>query len=254
MSRSGQLSVVPAQPVGAVFVARVDLDRGDRYDWHTHAEHQLAWAARGVLSVGTADGTWVLPATRALWLPAGTAHALEAASATAVRSLYFRAASCPVGFGVPTAVAVDRLLAALVVHLARADLPDDARLRAEAVVFDLLVPASAGVVLVPLPRDPRARWVADALSEDPADQRDLAAWARHAGASPRTLARLFAAETGMSFGRWRTQVRMRAALGHLAGGMPVTAVARRVGYATPSAFVAVFRRTFGVTPGTYFGD
>lgn len=133
MSRSGHLSVVPAQPVGAVFVARAELVRGDRYDWHTHREHQLAWAASGVLSVATADGTRVLPVTRALWLPAGTAHALEAAGATTVRSLYFPVTSCPVGFDAPTAVAVDRLLAALVVHLARPDLPDDARLRAEAV-------------------------------------------------------------------------------------------------------------------------
>jgi AraC-like DNA-binding protein len=63
---------------------------------------------------------------------------------------------------------------------------------------------------------------------------------------------LFDAETGMSFGRWRTQARMRAALELLAEGAPVTTVARRVGYVTPSAFVAVFRRAFGVSPRMYF--
>jgi AraC-like DNA-binding protein len=102
-----------------------------------------------------------------------------------------------------------------------------------------------------MPRDPRAAQLATAVIADPADGRDAAAWARHVGASTRTLARVFAAETGMSVARWRTQ-RLRAALIHLAAGTPVAVVARRVGYHTPSAFVAAFRETLGTTPGRYF--
>jgi AraC-like DNA-binding protein len=79
------------------------------------------------------------------------------------------------------------------------------------------------------------------------------AWGRAAGAAGRTLARLFEAETGLSFGRWRTNVRLRAAMLLLAEGEPVAVVAHRVGYATPSAFVAAFRRQLGATPGAFYG-
>ncbi|MGI5176519.1 helix-turn-helix transcriptional regulator [Dactylosporangium sp. CA-152071] len=63
---------------------------------------------------------------------------------------------------------------------------------------------------------------------------------------------MFTDGTGMSFGRWRTNVRLRAALSLLATGTPVAVVARRVGYRSPSAFIAAFRQAFGVSPGAYF--
>jgi AraC-like DNA-binding protein len=72
-----------------------------------------------------------------------------------------------------------------------------------------------------------------------------------AGASRRTLTRLFVRDTGMSFDHWRTQVRRCAALPLLAEGQPVSRVAHSVGYATASAFLAAFRRTVGTTPKRY---
>ncbi|HEY3503784.1 MAG TPA: helix-turn-helix domain-containing protein [Actinocatenispora sp.] len=63
---------------------------------------------------------------------------------------------------------------------------------------------------------------------------------------------LLRARTGLSFTDWRTRVRLSAALEHMAAGRSVAQVARRVGYATPSAFVAAFRRQTGRTPGDYF--
>ena len=98
----------------------------------------------------------------------------------------------------------------------------------------------------------RLALIAQALTDDPADHRDLAAWGRLVGASSRTLARAFVSETGMTFGVWRTQIRLLASLPLLGAGMPVATTARRVGYATPSAFVAAFRRVTGTTPGAYF--
>ena len=67
-----------------------------------------------------------------------------------------------------------------------------------------------------------------------------------------TLERAFAAEAGVPFGRWRTLLRLQAALPMLAAGQPVSRVAGRVGYETPSAFVAAFRRETGQTPAAYF--
>ena len=107
---------------------------------------------------------------------------------------------------------------------------------------------------LPLPQDRRALAVAEALIADPADGRDLEAWARSASASDRTLARLFRAETGLTFGRWRQRRRLLAALERLAAGAPVTVVALDLGYDSPSAFIAMFRRTLGTSPTRYLRD
>ena len=72
-----------------------------------------------------------------------------------------------------------------------------------------------------------------------------------AGASPRSLARLFQAELGMSFTAWRQQARLLEALRRLGDGEPVTTVALDLGYATPSAFTYMFRRALGVPPSRF---
>jgi AraC-like DNA-binding protein len=90
--------------------------------------------------------------------------------------------------------------------------------------------------------------VAAALVADPADTRDLSGYATIAGASVRTLARLFRTETGMSFQQWRRQLRMTEALAQIAQGVPPVRVAAAVGYASVPAFGAAFRETFGTTP------
>jgi AraC-like DNA-binding protein len=108
----------------------------------------------------------------------------------------------------------------------------------------------AGFVL-PLPKDRRLVTVAGALQENPGDSRTLAGWAALAGASERTLARLFLSDTGMSFGDWRQRLRLRLllSLDALEAGDNVTSIALTHGYESPSAFIAAFRATFGSTPG-----
>jgi AraC-like DNA-binding protein len=169
-----------------------------------------------------------------------------------MHSLYLRPARAPAGFDRPTVLAVAPLLAALIAHLGRAELGDAERARAEAVLFDQLVPAPVASVELALPVDERARRVADALLADPADDRGVEALARLAGTSPRTLHRLFQATAGCSLGEWRLRARIRAALELLATGIPVGVVANRVGYRTPSAFVAAFRKVLGTTPAQVF--
>jgi AraC-like DNA-binding protein len=235
---------------------------GTRFDWHTHEDHQLAWAVSGVLSVLTAEATWVLPPTRALWIPAGLPHetATDGGRAT-MRSLYIRPGLFPVSWtetggpravGQPVPVAASPLLAELIAYLGQPGLDAGARARAEALLADLLTPVPVTAISVRMPSAPAARRVADALQADPADRRTLREWGREVGASERTLARAFSAEAGVPFGRWRTLLRLRAALSMLAAGEPVSRVAGRVGYDTPSAFVAAFRRETGQTPGAFF--
>jgi AraC-like DNA-binding protein/quercetin dioxygenase-like cupin family protein len=235
-------------PAGIAF----ELAPADRFVLHAHRRHQLALAARGVLVMGGVDRTWVLPRTRALWIPSGVPHSVAVAGPTTMLSAYVEPDRCPVRWDEPTVVDAGGLLGPLVAHLAHPDLPDDRRARAEAVLWDLLAPLPVTTLAPPLPADERARRVAEGLLADVTDSRSLPAWGRDVGASARTLARLFATETGMGFERWRTTARLAAALPLLAEGTPVGATARAVGYATPSAFVAAFRREVGTTPAEYF--
>ncbi|MGW7270871.1 AraC family transcriptional regulator [Streptomyces sp. NPDC054864] len=244
------MGAVPAG-VGAIVVGNFPLASGQWFIPHSHTQHQLAWARNGVLGVAVDDSYWVLPPTRALWLPAGVVHRTGATREAVLCSLYFEPDRCDVKWSEPTPVGVDGLLAHLIDYLGREDLPDDARLRAEAVVLDLLHPLPSTPIDVPHPTDDRVSAVADVLLADPADSRSLEAHARAIGVSRRTLTRLFVHHTGMHFDRWRTHVRLRAALPLLAEGQPVSRVAHTVGYATPSAFLAAFRRTIGTSPGRY---
>lgn len=252
MSRFGHPAGLLEPPLGAALIGRFVLARGQRYATHAHPTHQLAWAQSGVLTVGVDDTTWVLPPSRALFIPADLPHTTAASTAAELHSLYLRPQQCPELWAHPTVLAAVPMFTALVGHLARADLPADARQRAEAVLFDVLRPAPVASIEIAWPRDDRARRVAREIAADPADERDAAAWARLVGTSERTLSRLFVAETGIGLGRWRTRVRIRRALELVAAGTPVTAVGQRIGYRTASAFIAAFRRELGVTPSRCF--
>jgi AraC-like DNA-binding protein len=226
---------------------------GTRFEWHSHGDHQLAWSPEGVLVVLTeAGGTYVLPPSRALWIPAGTVHETRSSGAAVLRSVYLEPRACPIDWDVPTPVDVSPFLGELIHHLDDRGLGAAERLRAEAVLFDLLLPLRIATIDVRPPTDPRARDVADGLLANPADGRTLHEWGRAVGASSRTLARAFLADTGLSFGRWRTLVRLQASLQHLADQVPVSAIAPLVGYRTTSAYVAAFRAHTGTTPGRYF--
>jgi AraC-like DNA-binding protein len=226
---------------------------GTRFEWHDHPDHQLAWSPEGVLVVLTQGGaSYVLPPSRALWIPAGTVHETRASGVAVLRSVYLEPRRCPIAWDAPTPVAVSALLGELIHHLDDRALGADERSRAERVLFDLLLPLRIATIDVRAPSDPRARDVADGLLADPADPRTLDQWGRAVGASSRTLARAFLDDTGLPFGRWRTLVRLQASLPHLAEQMPVSAVAPLVGYRTTSAYVAAFRAHTGVTPGRYF--
>jgi len=236
------------------FVVTFPMSSATLFDWHVHDDHQLAWASAGVLTVSTEGTTWVLPPSRALWIPAGLPHETAANGRATMRSVYVPQAMSPVQWDVPTVVAASPLLAEVIGYLS-GELTATQREHAEMLLSDLLTPLPVTTLNVkfPSPVDNIAGAVAQKLSDNPADSRTLAEWGRTVGASERTLARAFVTTTGMPFGRWRTLLRLQSALPLLANGEVVSRIAARVGYETPSAFIAAFRRETGVTPAAYFG-
>lgn len=187
-----------------------------RFERHLHDTHQLVWAANGVLTVVADTGTWVLPPSRALWIPAGLPHETIASERSTMRTLYLDVESCPIRWQSPRPVLATALLAALVEHLSQgSDLEPQHRARAEELIFDLLEPVEVATIQVTMPSDERALEVAHALVSDPADTRNLTDWGREVGASGRTL-------TPRVPRRHRYPVRPVAHVGAPPGGHPAS--------------------------------
>lgn len=241
----------PLRP--AIGFAR-DLPEGDMVATHRHAYGQLLYSSDGVLRVATPGGTWVVPPDRAVWIPPMAEHEVLSLTPAGLRNIYVLPRAARAMPGECRVVEVSRLMRELimsVIDLPR-DYPEDgAAGRLVQVMLDQVADAPAVGLHLPMPEEQRLRAVADSLIADPADPRTLDDWARSAGASARTLARLFEAETGLTFGDWRRQLRLHAALTMLAAGEPVTSVALAVGYESPSAFIAMFRAAMGETPGAF---
>ncbi|MBP6901818.1 MAG: helix-turn-helix transcriptional regulator [Burkholderiaceae bacterium] len=243
---------------------------------HRHGWAQLAFCADGVTRLTAEDGTYLVPPSRALWIPPGTEHAVTVLETTTMVTLYLHqpAGLCgpwlpgepppPPDQGQPwqrcRVLEVSDLLRAAVLQLdERPDephLPEPPPTRREALLAALICdelrrapPVRLGI---PLPRDKRLRGLCQAVIEQPARHATLEQWAQDVGASPRTLARLFRDELATSFGRWREQVLLAQALAWSARGRPVAWIAGELGYASPSAFSAMVRRTVGQPPSRLF--
>lgn len=227
------------------------LAPGAAIDAHRHDDHQIVYAGRGVLAVTTSAGSWVAPGTRAIWVPAGTVHAHQAHGELELHLVGLPATENPLALKTPTVLTVGPLLRELIVAYTRTqddNSPERARLRA--VLLDQLRASPQQPLHLPTPTAPLLQTLCDILRADPADSRTLAELGREIGASDRTLSRLFRSELGMTFPQWRTQLRLHHALVLLAQNTPVTSVAHLCGWSSASAFIDVFRRTFGHTPGT----
>lgn len=223
-----------------------------RWETHVHEVDELLCCTHGVLSVVAGDRWWTVPQGSGVWIPAQVEHRAQAGAGAGYCAAYV----VPVAAGrprTPVGVRVSRLLSELLLFLSRPDAEPAVRRRAEDLAFDLIEPDQNSVG-VAMPRDARILPIAQALVADPADERDLVVWAAEVGLSPRTVERVFVDATGMTFGRWRRTVRMHAAAALLADGVLVSEVAALVGYASPSAFIAAFRRTTGRTPRALAGD
>ncbi|MGC2997341.1 AraC family transcriptional regulator [Streptomyces sp. G35A] len=228
------------------------LESGAEIDAHRHDGHQIVYAGRGVLSVTTSAGCWVAPATRAIWVPARTVHAHQAHGDLELHLVGLPARENPLRRDTPAVLAVSPLLRELIIAYTRTgddDSPE--RLRLRAVLLDQLRISVQQPLHLPTPGNPLLRTVCDLLRSDPSDNRTLAELGREVGASSRTLSRLFSDDLGMTFPQWRTQLRLHRALVLLAEQTPVTKVANQCGWSSTSAFIDVFRRAFGHTPGTH---
>jgi len=229
---------------------------GTRLAEHRHSWGQLVFGASGVMRVRAAGAEWLIPPTRAIWLPAGLNHSITMHGEVAMRTLYIdrpRAEALP---DAPHVLAVAPLLREVILHILGIGMLDPvvpAHDRLGGVLIDLILAAAREDLMLPWPVDPRARRLAAHWQRHPEEAQDLAALARMAGASLRSLQRIFPAETGFTLEAWRQRARLIHAVADLAAGASVTEAALGCGYQSAAAFGAAFVRMFGVSPGRYVG-
>ncbi|WP_256078827.1 helix-turn-helix domain-containing protein [Massilia sp. YIM B04103] len=225
------------------------------YDWHRHLRGQLFCVESGLIHVRTRHGSWLLPPHRAGWIPPGEAHQVSISGAMSGWAVLVAPAASAVLPAQPCVLGNSALLRALVQRAA--DWSGQSRLSAHqerllAVLLDEVALAPRERLHLPLPSDRRLQRIAAAILAEPGAGRTLAQWAAWGGLSARSLSRLFLAETGCSFAQWRQQAQLLRALERLAQGEAVASVADALGYANPSSFIAMFRRSFGDSPARYF--
>ena len=241
---------------------------------HSHPWAQVAISTTGVIRLTVPHGAYIVPPSRALWIPPGVEHAVTMVEDADLRTLYFHQPPGRCGPAVARALEepwrqcrvleVSDLLRALVREMPTA--PDDGptstppstpdeRTRERhlnALVLGELRRAAAVKLGVDLPHDKRLRHLCEAVLADPTRHETLADWARDTGASPRTVARLFRQELGSTFTQWRQQVILARAVALAAGRRPINQIAAELGYNSPSAFSAMVRKSVGESPGQFF--
>jgi AraC-like DNA-binding protein len=240
-----------ARPV--TMIAR-NLDSARHLRSHRHSYAQLTLALDGVVRVDAAGSSWIVPPQRAVWIAANIEHAVTIVETARLRPVFVAASRDPFPGETCKVLEVSPLLRELVAALEQLDptAPSGRSRLVSELILDELPRLATLPMRVPMPADKRLKALCDALLADPANTQTLGDWARQAGASERTLARLFEKELGMSFGQWRQQARLAHAAPLIARGLPLAQVAEQLGYASQSAFTAMFRKTFGSPPSAFF--
>lgn len=222
--------------------------------WHRHIRGHVASVDEGVSRVRTESVTLVATSNRAIWIPPGKWHAGVTNAVTSGWNLFISPRASKSLPAEPCIIEVSNLLDALVdkavqwtnaVSLA----PRDRRLMA--VLLDELQMAPQSKGWLAMPKDRRLKRIAEALLDDPGSVRTRDEWAAWAGISSRTLSRHFQEEVHMSFAQWRDQALLLAATERLSQGESVGAISDALGFASPSSFIAMFRRHFGISPLRY---
>lgn len=207
------------------------------------------------MTIRSRDSTWVVPPYRAVWIPASLPHTITMSGVVAMRTLYLQPRLASMLPRSCCVINVSPLLKELIIHACAVRSLKKSiqwQRRLIGVIVDQLEVVQTLPLQLPHLSDARAVRVANALLADPGDRRTLSQLCKRSGASKRTVERLFQQEAGLTFGRWRQQLRLMQAMRFLAEGAKITRAAMEAGYSTPSAFISMFKRALGTTPTKYF--
>lgn len=224
---------------------------------HAHPWHQIVYATSGVLTVAIEGRSFVISPDQAVWLPTGVRHRVGSLFGAEFRSLWIADEAGRRVADLPTVLAVQPLLRALIleaVAIEGQESRDGYAGRVGALILDQLCRAQPLPGALPWPCDGPLLGLCEVFYADPADPRGPEEWGRKLGMSGRTLARRFEVDVGLSLRSWRRRLRLFKAIELMGGGLNVTQTAMQLGYASTSAFVFAFRTGMGCAPQAYMRE
>jgi len=257
-----QFMPTPEHPVRA---KSRKLKAATSIDPHQHPWAQLAFSMTGVIRVQAGRGSYIVPPSRAVWIPPGVEHVVSVVEDAELRAVYLFQDEDHCGPDGPAppdspwrecrVLEVSNLMRELVLQLTVEPgerPPSDREYHLSMLVLDELRHAKSIPLGVDLPHDKRLLALCESVIDDPSRWRTLDEWAGSTGASPRTIARLFRSELGTTFLQWRQQVLLSKALAMAAHKVPMAVISAELGYASASAFTAMVRRSVGAPPSRFF--
>ncbi|KHT62343.1 hypothetical protein RJ45_18000 [Photobacterium gaetbulicola] len=228
---------------------------GSQTHWHNHDWGQWSYAVEGMLIVHTRQGQYVAPPQYAIWIPKGIEHKVISNGAAQMRSLYIETDSlADIPWHEPRVCSITPLVRELILQFCTLPANYD-RLGADGrlaqVLIDQIACLPSASTQLTMPSDKRIATIAELIQQHPEEPRDIEQLGELVGLSGRSVSRLFKQQTGLTFQQWRQRARLLEALNKLESGHAVTRVALECGYDSVSAFVSIFKKQFGVTPGKY---
>lgn len=222
---------------------------------HRHPDAMLAWCYRGTVSVHLADAMWRLAPGQGVWIPAGTAHTARHEGTAIGCYTYVPDQALAAPIRVVTRVQVPRAVQEMMLHLGVNDMDEGLRVRIQSVLIELLQQSAQSFAdaggEVPLPGDERVGGLVRTVLASPGDPRSAGELCAAHGLHERSVLRIFQGDVGMTFGQWRTGVRLTSAARLMIDGDPVGVAGVKSGYASTSAFSAAFKERYGMTPRRY---
>jgi len=236
-----------------VDVSTIDLER----ELHKHSHVQLLYVEKGMITFYVNDICSVVPPESAIWIPSGVKHSMTSSGTVHLHCIYIDGPLSSFPFSVSHTLKISPLTRELIIEMSKLPSHIDAhgpQARLVRTLLDQLAIAPPAPNLLAMPLNPKLRRLAQYLIANPSDRRSIPEWGREIGMSQRTLQRILLKETGMSFGRWRRQFHMLLAVQNLAKGNSVQSVGYDLGYENTSAFIDMFRKTFGKSPSKYMAE
>lgn len=240
-----------------VVAMKVQSEDGEgELPFHSHRKGQLILTLHGGVTCLAPSAFWMVPANCAAWIPAGQAHSNRVTNNAKVLFLFIE----PDVQGMPQeccTLQISLMLREMMKHFVNFD-QDYSRSSyiaqfAQVLLHELtLMPIER--LSLPVSENAKIRQLADSLMSNPGDRSSLDVWAARLAMSKRTFERFVLRETGMTFGRWRQQLQLLIAIRLLVTGNSVQSIAYELGYESVTAFITMFKKVIGTTPGRYLEE
>lgn len=223
---------------------------------HTHPKGQLILALHGYVTCEVSEKIWMVPTHSAIWIPAKKIHSNRASASAQLCHLFIDSNK----EGMPQhtcTLAITPLIKELMCELAAHNQHyemNSKTARLAQVLFDQLIDMPVQALDFVLSNNEMIKTMSKQLINNPNDRKTLPLWAKQFALTERTLARLIKKETGMTFGKWRTQFHIITALKALSDKQSVQQVSELLGYESVSAFITMFKKVMGKSPMKYMSN